>query len=146
MISGSSHLACPIVDGIVRGLLVLNLGSNLVLVLVLGLRLYSTQNTQGTKSTRCNAQNYRMHDWCTKEALQMHLGSTESQHRKHRDTAQGTWQHATSKKLQNMLTRGYYESTCKNTQVTYRTCSKRSNGLKVTPETINMHKLKLTAT
>ena len=43
MISGSGHLACRVVDGIVRGLLVLNLGSNLVLVLVLGFRLYSTQ-------------------------------------------------------------------------------------------------------
>ena len=43
MISGSGHLACRVVDGIVRRLLVLNLGSNLVLVLVLSFRLYSTQ-------------------------------------------------------------------------------------------------------
>ena len=43
MISGSGHLACRVVDGIVRGLLVINLGSNLVLVLGLGFRLYSTQ-------------------------------------------------------------------------------------------------------
>ena len=43
MISGSGHLACRVVDGIVRRLLVLNLGSNLVLVLGLGFRLYSTQ-------------------------------------------------------------------------------------------------------
>ena len=77
------------------------------------------------------------------EATQMHYGSTESLLRKHSVTAQ---QYASSKMLQNMITIGYYESTCKNTQVSYRTCSKRSNGLKVTPETINMHKLKITAT
>ena len=77
------------------------------------------------------------------EAKQMHYGSTESLLSKHSVIAQ---QYASSKMLQNMITIGYYESTCKNTQVTYRTCSKRSNGLKVTPETINMHKLKITAT
>ena len=43
MISGSGHLACRVVDGILRRLLVLNLGSNLVLVLGLGFHLYSTQ-------------------------------------------------------------------------------------------------------
>ena len=43
MISGSGHLACRVVDGIVRRLLVLNLCSNLVLVLGLGFWLYSTQ-------------------------------------------------------------------------------------------------------
>ena len=43
MISVSGHLAYRVVDGIVRRLLVLNLGSNLVLVLGLGFRLYSTQ-------------------------------------------------------------------------------------------------------
>jgi len=43
MISGSGRLACRVVYGIVRGLLVLNLGGNLVLVLGLGFRLYSTQ-------------------------------------------------------------------------------------------------------
>ena len=43
MISGSGHLACRVVDGNIRWLLVLNLGSNLVLGL--GFRLYSTQDT-----------------------------------------------------------------------------------------------------
>ena len=57
MISGSGHLACRVVDGIVRRLLVLNLGSNLVLVLGLGFRLYSTQEHNMTQNqTRCNAQ------------------------------------------------------------------------------------------
>ena len=57
MISGSGHLACRVVDGIVRRLLVLNLGSNLVLGLGLGFRLYSTQeHNEARNQTRCNAQ------------------------------------------------------------------------------------------
>ena len=77
------------------------------------------------------------------EAKQMHYGSTESLLRKHSVTTQ---QYASSKMLQNMITIGYYESTCKITQVSYRTYSKRSNGLKDTPETRNIVKLKITAT
>ena len=68
MLSGSGHLACRVVDAIVSGLLVLNLGSNLVLVLGLGFRLYSKQNTRGTKSTRCNAQT----TGCMADALRKH--------------------------------------------------------------------------
>ena len=75
MISGSGHLACRVVDGIVRRLLVLNLGSNLVLVLGLGFRLYSTQEhtrheiKQGAMRNQHDAR--MMHLGCTAGALRM---------------------------------------------------------------------------
>ena len=76
MISGSGHLAFRVVDGIVRRLLVLNLGSNLVLVLGLGFRLYSTQEhtrheiKQGAMHNLYDAR--MMHLGCTAYALRMH--------------------------------------------------------------------------
>ena len=76
MISGSGHLACRVIYGIVRRLLVLNLGSNLVLVLGLGFRLYSTQEhtrhkiKQGAMSKLQDA--CMMHLGCTADALRMH--------------------------------------------------------------------------
>ena len=62
MISGSGHLAYRVVDGIVRRLLVLNLGSNLVLVLVLSFRLYSTQtHKERNQQDAMRTQKYWMH-------------------------------------------------------------------------------------
>ena len=76
MISGSGHLACRVVDGIVRRLLVLNLGSNLVLVLGLGFRLYSTQ-----EHTRHEIKQGAMHK--LQDACVMHLGCTADALRMH---------------------------------------------------------------
>ena len=146
MLSGFGHLAWRVVDGIVRGVLVLNLGSNPVLVLVLNLsfRLYSNTRTQGNESNKMQCAEKLLDAWL------MHYGSKTDalwKHRKSTSEAQCySTQYASRKMLQNMITIGYYESTWKITQVSYRTCSKRSYGLKVTPGTINMHKLKTTAT
>ena len=76
MISGSGHLACRVVDGIVRRLLVLNLSCHLVLVLGIGFRLYSTQEhtrheiKQGAMRKLQDA--CMMHLGCTAGALRMH--------------------------------------------------------------------------
>ena len=51
-----------------------------------------------------------------------------------------------AKHTPNMKATQYYDSTCKITQVSYKEHSKRSNGLKDTPETRYNNKLKLTAT
>ena len=76
MISGSGPLVCRVVDGIVRRLLVLNLGSNLVLVLGLHSRLYSTQ--EHTKHEIKQGAMRKLHDACM-----MHLGSTADALRMH---------------------------------------------------------------
>ena len=91
MISRSGHLACRVIDGIVRRLLILNLGSNLVLVLVLvlGFRLYSTQehtrheikqDAMRRKITGCMTDALWKQNRCTMEAQKVYIGSTVLQH------------------------------------------------------------------
>ena len=75
MISGSSHLVCRVVDGIVRRLLVLNLGRNLALGL--GFRLYSTQEHNMAQINQVAMHN--QHD--ARQVYMMHFMARDEAHK-----------------------------------------------------------------